>query len=132
MRHQGKEPTLISGAFRKPAWVDEAEKAVGGRMKRSRKVRDGGKGKQREKINQEKYKEQGEGKNGQEEAESRQDETRHARQADLARRESRVKMQCQPDEVREAIQASRTKRAKVVKLSQTSARAIKALPRGRP
>ena len=130
MRHQPQEPTLICGAFRAPAWVDDAEKGDGGHMKRSRKTQDGGKGKQREKINQEKYKEQGEGKKGQEEAESRQDETRHARQADLTRRESRVKMQYQPDEVREAIQASRTKRAKVVKLSQTSARAIRALPRG--
>ena len=79
MRHQPQEATLISGAFRPPAWVDDAEKGNGGRMKRSRKTPDGEKGKQREKINQEKAKGQGKGKIGQEEAESRQEEIRHAR-----------------------------------------------------
>ena len=48
-------------------------------MKRSRKTPDGEKGKQREKIKQEKAKGQGKGKIGQEEAESRQEEIRHAR-----------------------------------------------------
>ena len=98
MRHQRQEPTLICGALRARAWVDDAEKGDGGCMKRSRKTQDGGKDKefkQREKTNQEKYKEQGKGKNRQEEAEGRQDETRHARQADLTRRESRAKVQCQ-------------------------------------
>ncbi len=65
-------------------------------MKRSRKTQNGEKGKQREKIDQEKYKEQGKGKKRQEEAEDRQDETHHARQTDLTKRESRAKVQCQP------------------------------------
>ena len=79
MHHQLQEPTLICGAFRTPAGVDDAEKGDGEHMKRSRKTQDEGKGKQREKISQEKSKEQGKGKNRQEEAESKQEKIRHAR-----------------------------------------------------
>ena len=64
MRHKHQEPTLICGAFHARTWVDDAEKGGGGCMKRSRKTQDGGKGKQKEKTNQEKYKEQEKGKIG--------------------------------------------------------------------